>query len=67
LYDARLSYESAGGRWRVTLWGKNLGDEAYKTHNVTIVVSPAPLVVASMDTYARPRTYGLEVSWKYGD
>jgi iron complex outermembrane recepter protein len=67
LYDARLSYESTGGRWRVSLWGKNLTDEAYKTHNLTIVVTPTPLVVAAMDTYARPRTYGLEVAWKYGD
>ena len=67
LYDARLSYQSADSRWRISLWGRNLTDEAYKTHNLTIVVTPTPLVVAAMDTYARPRTYGVEVTWKYGD
>jgi outer membrane receptor protein involved in Fe transport len=67
LYDAHLSYQSADSRWRISLWGRNLTDEAYKTHNVTIVVTPTPLVVAAMDTYALPRTYGVDFTWKYGD
>ena len=30
LYNARLGYESTGGKWSVFLWGKNLANKTVK-------------------------------------
>ncbi len=35
LWNARVAYETNDGRWRFSLWGKNLGDEQYLTHLFT--------------------------------
>jgi iron complex outermembrane receptor protein len=35
LVDAQLGFESAGGRWRVTLAGQNLADKVYFTQGVS--------------------------------
>ncbi|MBY0509272.1 MAG: TonB-dependent receptor [Rhodospirillaceae bacterium] len=66
LVDGRISYDTADEQWRISLWGKNLTNQPYRTHNITIVIAPSPLTVASMDTYGRPRTFGVEVAWRYG-
>jgi len=65
LFDGSISYEPAGGRWRFSLWGKNLSDERYRTHNIVVIVSPSPLVAASLDTYAKPRTFGGSVTMTF--
>lgn len=56
--NARLGYRSEDGKWRVTLWGKNIFDEYYTTN-----------VIASSDTSARfigrSRTFGLTVGYSY--
>lgn len=67
LLDGRLSYDTGDKQWRISLWGKNLTNQPYRTHNITIVVAPSPLTVASLDTYGRPRTFGVEVAWRYGN
>ena len=63
--DASIGYETPDGRWRFSLWGRNLTDTTYRTHNIVIVVNPNPLVAASLDTYARPRTFGASVSFNF--
>lgn len=58
LYSARLGLEPLDGQWRVTLWGRNLGDKHYAT-------------VASHDVggvtrlQGMPRTYGLTLDWHF--
>ena len=55
--DAQLGYETADGRWKVMLWGKNIFDKYYWSN-----------VVASNDATARfagrPGTYGVMFSFK---
>ncbi len=62
--DANISYETTDGAWRFSLWGKNLTDEEYRTHNISIVPVPG-VVVGSIDTWAKPLSYGVDVVWNY--
>ena len=57
-YNASLSYRSANERWRVTLEGKNLGDEraVVNTFNVTDF---------TLGGYNRGRTWGLTVDYSF--
>ena len=52
LLDARLTLAADSGRWSVSVWGANLGDEAYWYSNAL-----------AQDNVVRytgvPRTYGL--------
>lgn len=58
LYSARVGLEPMDGQWRMTLWGRNLGDKSYAT-------------VASHDVggvtqlQGMPRTYGLTLDWNF--
>lgn len=58
LIDLRAGIASADGRWRATVWGKNVGN-AYYWNNV----------VAAFDTIQRyagkPATYGVSLSFNY--
>lgn len=63
IVDGSISYETGDGRWRFSLWGKNLTDTTYRTHNIVIVVTPSPLVASSLDTYTKPRTIGASVTF----
>lgn len=58
LIDLRAGIASADGRWRATVWGKNVGN-AYYWNNV----------VAAFDTIGRyagkPATYGVSLSFNY--
>jgi iron complex outermembrane receptor protein len=46
-------------RWRLAIWGRNLTDETYRTNaGVSFLGVPFSL-------YARPRTYGLDVSYSF--
>jgi iron complex outermembrane receptor protein len=51
--DASIKYTSASQLWDLTLWGKNIQDELYLTHNITGNFG------GSTDLYAPPRTIGL--------
>ena len=45
--DARVGYRTENGRWRITLWGKNLTDREYfrATTSVNQVYASPPLTV----------------------
>lgn len=62
LLNARLSYDFAGDRAQVALWAKNLTDQAYFD-------SALPLV-STFGTFSRyyepPRTFGAEISYRFG-
>ncbi|WP_084639146.1 TonB-dependent receptor [Haliea salexigens] len=58
LVDLRAGIQSVDGRWRVSVWGKNVFNEYYWNN-----------VVAAFDTIGRytnkPATYGASVTFKY--
>jgi len=56
LLDARVGWTSNSGTWRVSLWGKNLTNEAYFAH--TYVIGPGVIGV-----WGPPRTYGVTATW----
>ncbi|PZO06141.1 MAG: TonB-dependent receptor [Alphaproteobacteria bacterium] len=58
LVDARLRFTSPDGRWEASLWGKNLGDEVYITHQYI-------LTGGQFAFYGEPRTFGATVRWRY--
>ncbi len=61
-YDARLTYVSSDDRWRVSAFGKNLGDEQAFSHLLVeagLLGSPVNVVPIA------PRTYGVEVGYRY--
>ena len=57
LVDASASYEDAEGRYRISIFGKNLTDELYANSRT--------LVPPLFDTRAvnAPRHWGVEVAW----
>ncbi len=55
--DARVGYASASGRWRVTIWGRNVFNKYYWT-NVIPSVSDVGTAFTGM-----PRTYGITFSY----
>ena len=57
LVDARLVIDTPCN-WSVTLWGKNLGNEVYRTHQFY-------LLGGQFATYGAPRTYGVTGVWKF--
>ena len=56
LFDAHIGWTSNSGEWQVSLWGKNLTDEAYFSH--TYVIGPGAIGV-----WGPPRTYGITATW----
>ena len=58
--DLRISYLWPNGNLETTLWSRNADDEEYFLHNW-------PLQGSGQATPAPPRTYGLTVTWNYGD
>ena len=72
LLDASVSYER--NDWSVSLWGKNLTDEAYFLHvldvgtNYSAGVGGTPVPVPGLWTFgtiSAPRTYGVEFRFKF--
>ena len=63
LLYAAATLESNDGRWLFTLFGDNLTDETYIISGASNIPQFG-LVVA---TYARPRTWGLSVRYRFGD
>jgi len=61
--DARVSYLSADERLEVALWGKNLTDkDDYLVGGIPLV----DVTGAMGQVYANPRTFGLEVTYRFG-
>ena len=47
----------AEGRWQVEVWGLNLSDELYATHNV-------PFLGDRFLVFGPPRTYGVSIKFR---
>jgi iron complex outermembrane recepter protein len=60
ILDLQLRYVSGGGRWSAELWGKNLTDE--EVASSTFQLATARVIGV---TYMPPRTYGLNVGYKF--
>jgi iron complex outermembrane receptor protein len=58
--DARVTYSSAGDRFFLNLWGKNLTDE-----DIITTTFPIPLSGAIVATWAPPRTYGITAGYNF--
>lgn len=58
LIDARVVFTAPGDRYQVSLWGKNLTDETYRTFQ-------AQFFGANFGAYAAPRTYGVTLRASY--
>lgn len=56
LLDARVGWTSSNEQWDISLWGKNLTDEAYISHSY--VIGPGVIGV-----WGAPITYGVTVTW----
>ncbi|CAM9671406.1 unnamed protein product, partial [Phaeothamnion confervicola] len=54
LTDARIGIGAADERWNVSIWGKNLADERYRTQ---VLFSS----VGFGSSYGPPRTYGISL------
>ena len=60
LLNSRLSFQPEGTQWQVSLWGRNLTD---KTWFQTGIRNTA--FFGSFENVAEPRTYGIEVGFKW--
>lgn len=61
LVDASLRYETADGRWQVSLFGKNLTDKEYREHAFDLSASPG----VQLGYYGAPRTVGVNVRYNF--
>ncbi|RVT92968.1 TonB-dependent receptor [Sphingomonas crocodyli] len=55
LYDARLSFGAADGKWQVTAWTKNAFDKKYNSE----------FVAGGFAYPAEPRTFGADVDFRF--
>lgn len=62
LFNASVGVTSPDGRWRVSLFGRNLTDEVYLAHGIDALAESFDLKTAQL---AAPRQYGIVLSWKY--
>jgi iron complex outermembrane receptor protein len=58
--NARLSFESEDGHWNAALYGKNLSDEDYPQHIITI-----QSLLGQVALFAPPKTYGVQFSYDF--
>lgn len=61
LFNARASIQAADGRWRATLWGRNLSDETYAINRFAGPIVPGQVV----QSLGAPRTFGVELGLSY--
>lgn len=62
LLNARFQIKPENTPWDLTLWGKNLGDETYRTFGQDSAVSGLPFVVGF---FAPTREYGATLSFDF--
>lgn len=60
LFDVRMSYEPENGSWALSLWGKNLTDEYYRTQ----VQSAFAHQIGIISRLGEPLTWGLSYTLK---
>ncbi len=71
LWNLRTSVGPDDGRWQVSLWGRNLANEAYYVEGapqpVAAFISAGGTAAARgfIGWYGAPRTYGVELTVKY--
>jgi iron complex outermembrane receptor protein len=65
--NASLTYRTADGRWAVSVYGDNLGDEDYFTNALESGV-PTPGIDPLVPQFfvGAPRTWGVRVKFNYG-
>ncbi len=69
LFNARLSYADIAmgdGALTISLWGRNLTDEEYKIGGYEFDISGFGLGRVGANQWGEPRTYGLDVSYRFG-
>ncbi|MNN74285.1 hypothetical protein D3C81_1904690 [compost metagenome] len=59
IVDGSLALELPDGRWRVSLWGKNLTDEVVINNTFAV----GPLLAARV--YQPPREIGVDLSFNF--
>lgn len=71
LLAARIGVEAEDGRWRVSAYGRNLTNHVYYTASTVFVLNSVMSAGGFsapggfVGWYAPPRTYGVEVSFKF--
>ncbi|HEX3366229.1 TonB-dependent receptor [Phenylobacterium sp.] len=71
LVDASFGWQPPGGRWRVSVWGKNLANKSYNVaefaQGLGAFVSAGGTAAANgfVGVYGVPRTFGVEASFRY--
>jgi iron complex outermembrane receptor protein len=58
LIDARIQLAPKDVDWSVSLWGKNLSDELYRVNIISFFGE-------EVSQFGPPRTYGLDIAWKF--
>jgi iron complex outermembrane receptor protein len=58
LFDGRIALAPQNAAWEVSVWGRNLTDEEYRANVIEFLGG-------DMAIYNPPRTYGLDVTWKF--
>jgi iron complex outermembrane receptor protein len=59
--NAKISYASAGNRWDVSAFVRNLGDTRYRVYNLDLSV-----IGVDQSVHAMPRTYGVGFNYRWG-
>jgi iron complex outermembrane recepter protein len=62
LFNASLGLTMPDGRWRLSLFGRNLTDKTYLAHGIDGLSESFDLKTAQL---AAPRQYGIALSWRY--
>ena len=60
LVNAVISYETGDGQWRISAYGRNLGDKRYISHGFDLSDS----LGYQLGYYGDPRTYGLSIRYQ---
>jgi iron complex outermembrane receptor protein len=69
LFNASLGFEPDSGKWRVSLWGKNLGDKKYfvaaaaQTQAANVSAGGTKPINGYIGWPGIPRTFGIEASY----
>ena len=58
LIDGRVTYAPQDADWSVSLWGKNLADELYRTNIIAFLGD-------EVSTLGAPRTYGISFGYQF--
>ena len=61
IFNANVTWTSANDQWTLSAFGKNLTDERYRT------ASQAVGVLWTFANYGPPRTYGVEVGFRFNN